>query len=162
MRAAQALTYASRARASERRPPGLLTSITAWLCGARLDRDLAAGVASWRSPLHAARALQITRRRERRRLARSLAILVAHAQLPHARFLRSGVVEPCRTQVREALPSISAIGQRLRGAGPLHATGVARLRILLSDGSGPCYRASHPAALRDALDVVFGWLDTEE
>jgi hypothetical protein len=51
---------------------------------------------------------------------------------------------------------------RLRSPGPVRARGVARLRILLSDGSGPCYSEVRPAALRDALEIVFGWLDTEE
>jgi len=162
MRAAQGLSYGARARVRERRPPGLLASISAWLCGPHLDRELADGVASWQSARHAARALQLTGRREWMRLARALAILVANAKLPHAHFFRSGVVEPCRVQVLEALPSIQTVGMRLRGSDPLRARGVARLRILLSDGSGPCYCESEPAALRLALDAVHGWLDTEE
>jgi len=162
MRAAQTLSYGARARVRQRRPPGPLASITARLCGPHLDRELADGVATWRSTLHAARALQLTGRRERMRLARALAILVSNARIPHAHFFRSGVIEPCRVQVFEALPSIQALGGRLRGTEPLRARGVARLRILLSDGSGPCYRESEPGALRDALDVVHGWLDTEE
>jgi len=162
MRAAHALAYRVHARPRERRPPGALAAVGAWACGSRLDRDLARGAPTWGSTLHAARALQLTGRRERMRLARALAILVEHAQLPHGHFFRSGVIEPCRSQVREALPSIMAVGARLRGREPLHARGVARLRLLLSDGCGPCYLASHPAALRDALDAVYGWLDTEE
>jgi hypothetical protein len=162
VRAAQTLGYGARARVRERRPPGLLASIAARLYAPHLDRELAEGAASWRSTLHAARALQLTGRRERTRLARGLAILVEHARLPHGYFFRSGVIEPCRPQVLEALPQVRAVGMRLRGSGPVRARGVARLRILLSDGSGPCYSEARPGALCDALEIVFGWLDTEE
>ena len=123
-----------------------------------LDRQLADGVASWASPSHAARALQLTGARSRRSWAGSLERLVEHAERPSTRF-GSAVVAPCREQVREALPLILDIAARLRATAPVGAAGVARLRALLCDGNGPCYSRSDQGALRIALQAVSESLD---
>jgi hypothetical protein len=118
-----------------------------------IDRELAQGVAPWRSPAHAARALQLTTGRRRRGLAAGLERLVEHAEQPASRFRHSGAVPPCREQVREALPVILAITSRLRDGAPLDARGVARLKDVITDGAGPCYKRSHRDALNDAAGL---------
>jgi hypothetical protein len=125
-----------------------------------IDRQLAEGVAPWRSRTHAARALQLTNSRRRRVLAAGLERLVEHAEQPGSHFRHSGVIPPCREQVREALPVIFAIAGRLRGGSPLDARGVARLKALITDSAGPCYKRSRRDALNDALETVSQWLDT--
>ena len=74
----------------------------------------------------------------------------------------SAAVPPCREQVREAMPLILMIASRLRSAEPVDARGVARLRALLSDGSGPCYAPSRPGALTIALQSVSKSLDVQD
>ncbi len=158
MRSAHAITTAPLRGAGSRRQPQLRDRIFARLRAPSLDRELRAGCVPWRSPAHAARALQLTGDRHRRGLARSLEHLVEHAEKPPARFL-SAVVPPCREQVREAMPLILAISSRLRSGEPVDGRGVARLRALLSDGAGPCYTRSQPNALALALQTVSASLD---
>jgi hypothetical protein len=79
---------------------------------------------------------------------------------PTNRFM-SAVVPPCRQQVREAMPLILMVASRLRSAEPVDARGVARLRALLSDGSGPCYAPSRPGALSLALKTISTSLEVE-
>jgi hypothetical protein len=142
-------------------PPQTLSQLAARL-NARLhapslDRELASGIAPWRSPLHAARALALTSDRTRRGLARSLERLVEQAQQPRNQQ-RGAVVYPCREQVIEAMPALLTIAGRLRSADPVDARGMARLNILISDGSGPCYVRIRRNALTDALQEISQWL----
>ena len=128
-----------------------------------LDRQLAAGVVPWHSKLHAARALQLTSDRSRRALARSLAHLVEHAEMSRIQFRGTAVVIPCREQVREARPVILAMVSRLRASAPVDARGMARLRLLLTDGTGPCYTpGGSPDALAAELQTVDRWLDAAD
>ena len=127
-----------------------------------LDRQLAAGVVPWHSKLHAARSLQLTSDRSRRALACSLEHLVEHADGPPVHW-RSAAVPPCRPQVSEARPVILAIAARLRATAPVDARGMARLRLLLTDGAGPCYTPSgRPDALAVALQTVDRWRDAAD
>jgi len=66
----------------------------------------------------------------------------------------SAAIRPGREQVRDALPEIRAISASLRTAEPIDTRGVAILRAVLSDGGGPCYVRSHPAALTVRLQEV--------
>jgi hypothetical protein len=127
-----------------------------------IDRELAQGVASWRSPAHAERALQLTTSRRRRTLAAGLERLVKHAQQPIGQFRHSAVIPPCREQVREALPLILAITSQLRDGAPVDARGVARLEAVITDGAGPCYTRIHRDALNDVLELVSQWLDAPD
>ena len=79
------------------------------------------------------------------------------AQRPRSQY-RGAVVYPCREQVIEALPALLTIAGRLRSADPIDARGIARLNILLSDGSGPCYVRIRRNALTDALQEISQWL----
>jgi hypothetical protein len=133
----------------------------AHLRAASLDRQLAQGVAPWHSSRHAARALQLTSSRARTALARSLERLVEQAEEPPTPR-RSAVIEPCRPQVREARPIMLTTALRLRAGAPVDARGMARLKLLLSDGAGPCYAPSRPDALAIELQTVSQWLDVRD
>ena len=127
-----------------------------------IDAQLMSGVATWRSPAHAARALQLTGRRRRRTLAAGLDRLVADSARPPGNTSRQTVIEPCREQVLPALPLILAIAAKLRAEGPINARGVAGLRLVLTDGAGPCYARIHGGALQDALQLISTWLDVPD
>jgi hypothetical protein len=105
MRSAQALPRMPRA-VGRSDPSRLPRSIHARLRAPSLDRRLATGTPPWESPLLAARALQLTSRRRRRSLARSLERLVERAEQAPSRGF-STVVPVARRQVREASPTIA-------------------------------------------------------
>ena len=161
MRAVQAIP--SPKHVWERRtPPQALTAVRARLFACALDRQLARGVPSWRSPVHAARAVQLTGKRGRASLARSLDDLVELSSLPRSRFVGTAIIRPCREQVWDALPQILALTARLRDGRPVGSRGVAGMLEILRDGAGPCYHPTQGRALSSALDRVSRWLDTEE
>jgi hypothetical protein len=157
MKTAHAVTWpAATSRPTSFRSQ-LAARLNARLHAPTLDRELASGIAPWRSPPHAARALQLTRERNRRGLARSLERLIEQAHEPRGLY-RGAVVEPCREQVLEALPVMLSVAGRLRSVDPIDARGIARLNILLSDGSGPCYVRIQRNALNNALQEISQWL----
>jgi hypothetical protein len=51
---------------------------------------------------------------------------------------------------------------RLRAGTPVDAHGTAQLKLLLSDGAGPCYAPSRPDALLVELQTVSQWLDVRD
>ena len=162
MRAAQAIGSTARAPRDRRVWPRALTALHARLRACAIDRELARGVQSWRSPVYAARSLQLTSVRSRAGLAHSLEDLVVRAGLPRNHLFGSAVIEPCREQIWHALPQIRALAARLRSRDPISSRGAAGLLELLRDGTGPCYNCTHRSALSTVLNRVAAWLDTEE
>jgi hypothetical protein len=65
-------TTIHRGRSARPGLPSRSIRLKARLFGYRLDRDLACGVPSWQTSLHAARGLQITSRRQCRATAKGL------------------------------------------------------------------------------------------
>ena len=124
-----------------------------------LDRELAAGVEARISEAHTARVEQLTAGRTRRAVAHSLDRLIEQAEAPAARFRITAT--PGREQVWRAKAMIRATAARLRSAEPLDARGLARLRTLLADTSGPCYMPSPADALTVALRDISKSLDVE-
>jgi hypothetical protein len=94
-------------------------------------------------------------------MARSLERLIADAEYRRAP-LRGSAIQPCREQVRNALPVMFDLIAWLRGSSPADARGVARLRAVLCDGAGPCYTRVRPDALTDALQAVVPWLEAQD
>jgi len=162
MRAAQAIRSATHAPRERRSRPRTLTALHARLRAGSIDRELARGVPSWRSPVYAARSLQVTSVRSRAALAHSLEDLVKRAGLPRSHSFGSAVIAPCREQVWHALPQIRELTARLRSREPIASRGAAGLLELLRDGTGPCYNYTHRDALSTVLNRVAAWLDTEE
>jgi hypothetical protein len=110
----------------------------------------------------AARALQLSDERNRRVLAGSLERLVKEAEAPTTRFFASAVIPPCRAAVSAQIPQIRALASRLRSREPVRAEGMARLRLLLCDGTGPVYARKRSAALPAALEVIVQSLEVAD
>jgi hypothetical protein len=126
-----------------------------------LDRDLASGIAAWRSPAHAAREAQLTSAKHRRHLADALEHVVWAATAP--RWQRTaGAVVPCRASIMATAAQIRWLAGRLRSDLPVAAAGVVRLEALLCDGAGPVYRPGQTDALDCALTMAARWLNFEE
>jgi hypothetical protein len=113
---------------------------------ARLDRELAAGVAPDSSAALALRAQRLTRSSTRRDFAESVERVVAAGMRPAA--ARSAAVPVCRDKVREAAGELRELVGCLVAPGPVPARGVALVRVLLSDGGGPLYRGHSACDLR--------------
>jgi hypothetical protein len=113
--------------------------LTARLRTGHFDRLLAVG-----SPVepgsaisvHAARITSVT---EREAIARTLLRAVREPVDPTPGRLKSTRVPVHRANVASAETAIDAITLRLHSPRPVTARGMARLRVLLSDGAGPFY-----------------------
>lgn len=137
------------------RPVRLLDRLTARARATRLDSQLADGAPPESSVALALHAQLLVRPSERRLLASSLRRIAAAAE-PSARVrLRTPL---CRDAVRCAGPEIKALADRLLSPGPVSAQGVATVRLLLADGTGPFYRACTARDLRSELCMALATL----
>jgi hypothetical protein len=157
---AQARIPASSAGPGPSRAATLEDRAIARMLGRWLDRELASDMGASLSAAHSARVGQLTKARTRRALARSLVRLVERAADRRSR-LPNWTIQPCTEQVRAAMPLILSTASRLRSDEPLSPLGIARLKTLLRDASGPCYIQSRPDALTVALEDVSHALDIE-
>ncbi len=123
----------------------------------RLDRELARGASPESSVALALHAERVIRCAERTDLARNLRRLLEVSAAPRTP-LRPGALL-CRERVLAARNETEALAERLLAAGPVSVRGVARLRVLLSDGSGPLYRRRGGADLRAELSDALHALD---
>ena len=119
----------------ERRRPPRLLSLLARLDGFELDHELARGDDPRSGPLLATRAEQICRYKERKLFARRLEE-VARGELRHD---MGTSLRPSRGAVRAARSDLLALAEQLGRPGPANPQGVARARLLITDGSGPLY-----------------------
>lgn len=131
------------------------THLRARLFAGRYDRQIEDGVSPVPdSPLalHGARLISA---RERDELAHALRLIVHDADFA-AGHSHSRV--PVRSvAVHHSAEVIGAVYDRLADPFPVRARGMARLRILLSDGCGPLYRSGQGtliAALRGVLATL--------
>jgi hypothetical protein len=115
-----------------------------------LDQRLAAGVAPETGPLLALRARTLVRPVVRRGYARSLRHIVRDAASPCRRF--PGFLFPeSRRQVNDAADVLTALAGQLESACPVSACGVAKVKLLLTDGAGPLYYPAGEDELRVAV-----------
>ncbi len=156
-----ALSHLGRPRRAPALRPASLVALGARLRRRSLDRDLAAGIAAWRSPAHAARVAQLTSRRNRRSLAAAMDNVLVVAFLSPSEQAR-GAVAPCRASIQATAHQIRELSGRLRADAPVAAAGVVRLDALLCDGAGPIYAPGQADALAGALTTAARWLDLEE
>lgn len=122
-----------------------------------LDRRLAAGAAAESSPLLAVRALMLVRPSMRESLARSLQQIMTKAAQPDGR--RSAALPPLpRAQILNSVDVLTTLIERLNGSAPVAACGVAKVKLLLTDGAGPLYYPSCASDLRagvqDAINAL--------
>ena len=108
------------------------------LRAARFDRALAVGVPAPAGSALAAHAARLTSVAERRTIARVLRRAVRDAK--DTRATQSGRVPMHRANIASAEALIDEVTLRLHAPHPVSARGMAQLRQLLSDGTGPLYR----------------------
>ena len=133
-----------------------LVSMRAQLGAARLDRELAEGAKPDTDPLLRERARQLQSRESRKRLALGLDRAIDQVQRPLLYRENAPVHSPA---VREAASTLQLLIRRLRGARPVSPEGVARLEILLTDGSGALYNPDGEPDLRTAAQAALASLD---
>jgi hypothetical protein len=114
--------------------------VAARLWAARFDRMLAVG-----TPVRAGTALSVHARRittvpEREAIARTLRRAIRETTDPLPPLRRSSRLPVHRGNVASAETTIDTITLRLHSPRPITARGMARLRVLLSDGAGPFYQ----------------------
>jgi hypothetical protein len=113
-----------------------------------LDSQLAAGLSAESSDLLFAHAVRIARPGSCAALASGLRKAVSASQKPRGLSTRA----PLRCDdILGAQDSLFALAERLERAGPIHARGVAQIRMLLGNGSGPLYRSDSGTRLVPAL-----------
>jgi hypothetical protein len=121
-----------------------------------LDQELAAGASPESTMALSVHAGRLCNPAERRVLARSLTRIVAASDAPAGRRLKAPV---CRPAVHRARAELAEVTDRLMATGPVDVRGVARVRQLLADGTGPLYRSGPPDELRGALAAALTALD---
>ena len=125
--------------------------VAARLQAGRLDRELESGARIPVDTLLAVHAQRITGPAERARLCAGLRRVQARAVTGCA------AVPLQRRQIRAEDVLVDEIAGWLSGPLPVRARGMARLRMLLTDGAGPLYRTgtgSLPAALRGVIAAL--------
>jgi len=124
--------------------------LTARLRTGALDRQLALGASPDATAPLELRAQVLERMSARRELARTLRRLLAEAdtRVPHP---RSGVVPILRDRIRDASDELRILIERLLAPGPVSVQGVAQIRLLLQDGSGPLFHREARECLRTSL-----------
>jgi hypothetical protein len=124
-----------------------------------LDRRLAAGEPAGASLLLRERAQQLLERRQRAALAAGWERVLRDARSPRPPAFSSAI--PIRRDaVLIAEPAILALEARLRDDAPVDATAIARVRVMLTDGSSPVYRPLEPDELRRRLLELLQLLDS--
>lgn len=131
--------YATRAEAIPR--SSMRSRLTARLRAGQFDGLLAVGVPAPAGSALAVHEARLTSSAEREAIARSLRATVADAR--GRGLLLSSRVPLHVPNITAAEDVIDAITLRLHSPRPVSARGMARLRQILGDGTGPLYRYGH-------------------
>ena len=119
------------------------------LHGRRLDCELADGLRPEAAPDRALRAAQVVEPATRSAMARSLRDAVKATRRGAAAPRASAVqISPAAQECREGLLGVA---DRLERPGPVNPCGVARVRVLLTDGAGPLYNPAPERTITEAL-----------
>jgi hypothetical protein len=129
----------------------LWLNLSARLKNAELDSQLASGFAPEWSDVLFAHAVRIVSPRGCAVLASSLRRVAADSQRWRG---RSNRVPLARANVQTAERELVGLAERLERPGPIRARGVAEIRLLLGDGSGPLYRRGSGRRLLDEIRVA--------
>ena len=130
--------------------PSASARITARLRTGVLDRALAAGADPAASPQIAARTAQLGSTLMRTRIADGLERLALSADKPRSRLR----ILPSRAAMLGNRSEMLELAEILRQDRPLYARGVAMLRVILTDGTGPAYTDQRGDALASQLQVA--------
>ena len=137
--------------------PSLLARLAARARAGKYDRLLSVGVTPEPGTALAAHRARLTSTAERDAIARSLrrAVHDAHDHAPTTPSSRIPARIPLNIpNITAAEELIDRVMQRLQSPRPIGALGMARLRLILSDGAGPLYqfgRGDLPGRLGAAL-----------
>ena len=123
---------------------------------AKLDAELAAGASPESSVLLALHAGLLCRPSRQRLLAHSLKRIAAAGETPWGARSMAPV---CVRAVRNARIELEGVIERLTDAGPVDVQGVAKVRRLVADGTGPVYRESVPYQLRNELRAALAAME---
>lgn len=127
-----------RRRSAELRP-SLAARVTAWLRASQFDRQLAVGVPAPAGSALAVHQARLTSMAEREAIASALRQAVHDV---HAGGTPLCVRIPVHlNNIAAAEDLIDTITLRLHSPRPVSARGMARLRVVLSDGCGPMYES---------------------
>ncbi len=130
--------------------PTLRRRLRVQLHRGRLDQQVAEGFGPDPVEDRALRARQLSAMRARRRLARSLRARVKDAEAPAA-IRMSAAVPLCRRAVLPWRESLLGLAERLERPDPVNPAGVARVLVLLTDGTGPLYNPAAAGRMGDAV-----------
>lgn len=130
---------------------------------ARLDRQLADGARPESDAVLAARAMMLTSARYRCALAASLRRLLAASVAPQAYARPMATARSAgaacqpriplrRDRIVRSAPALTGLADRLAAQRPVPVRGVALVSQLLTDGSGPLYRARAHGDLGQLID----------
>jgi hypothetical protein len=128
---------------------GVLDRLWAQLRARRLDRALARGVPAEGSQALSWRAQVLTRPSVTHELGTELRRLVSEAHEPGRALLR---VHADAERLLSVEAELRRLASRLDSARPSHPAGVAKVRLLLTDGTGPLYGGSSVQALSAAVE----------
>jgi hypothetical protein len=126
--------------------PGPWTRLKARLAADRLDKELASGVSPEASLLLAIHAQRIVDPAACSALAGSVGKVIERAG--RKRPALSAQMPIATPTVSAAAGDLRALANRLDESGPVRARGVAEVRALLRDGSGPLYRSGYIGILK--------------
>jgi len=155
------LTRMQPTRYATRRYPGRCgagLSLRVRLRRRRIDGELADAGGRASSEEYALRAAQLASEVNRRQVARSLREVVAAAENPRAEWFGSTALLD-RDVAVAGRHGLMGLAQRLEQAGPLGACGIARARVLASDGMGPLYNPASERSLAEAISWIADGLD---
>ncbi len=137
----------------------LLTHLHTAFSRDALDDQLSAGIDPRRTPELSLRATQLSTRRHRSALARTLRGIVAEASEPRPP-VRAIAVLIERRQVRTAADSLLALAARLDSPRPAHAGGIAAVQRMITDTDGsPFYVASAPGTIEHRAGDAIAAMD---
>lgn len=112
-------------------------NLKAFLHSRRLDQELASGADPNADPLRRQRARELVEEETRRRIAANLRRALAEAEAPRSPFSVKAPI--ARAALRDSREDVEDVANRLSGPAPVSPQGVARARMLLTDGTGPLY-----------------------
>ncbi len=147
-------------RGSDRPGNSLRLRLRARLHRANLTRALAEGADPAASDELALRGRQLTSKRNRRMLARSLRRSIADAHRPATTHGAVPIID--RRGVLDAEPAIAELVERLLAPRPVQAAGMAMVeRILTNADPSPLYSPSEPGALQQTIRAATAALDRQ-
>jgi hypothetical protein len=136
---------------------GLRDRLVARFRAAALDQELARGAAPDTSAAMVLRAQRLIAPSTRAALAREIQRIVREAMSGYVWVISR--VAPRRREVLDAAEELDALARRLVEPGPVSAGGVARIRLLLTDGCGPLYFHGAGGTLRTLASAALDGLE---